>query len=118
MPSPGHVRILCIALDRIIYFAYAGIGNMNNPLLNDTGSNPDHVRGGPGWIHTEKFTIEAKAPGTPDRTVMMGPMLRALLEERFQLKTHRETEEAPMYALTVAKGGMKIKPIGPNGCTT
>src|SRR5205823_7743005 len=63
-------------------------------------------------------TIEATAEGTPDRTVMMGPMLRALLEERFQLKLHREFEEVPMYALTVAKRGLKIQPLAPGGCTS
>jgi uncharacterized protein (TIGR03435 family) len=43
-------------------------------------------------------------------------MLQALLEERFHLKTHRETEEAPIYALTVAKGGLKLKPMEKGGC--
>src|SRR5262249_31712954 len=45
-------------------------------------------------------------------------MLRALLEERFKLKTHRELEDVPMYTMTVAKGGLKIKPIGEKGCTS
>jgi uncharacterized protein (TIGR03435 family) len=115
-PSPGRVVIECIPLRRIIFFAYAGIGNMSNPLQNTNPNQPDLIRGGPGWLETDRWTIEAKAEGAPDRTVMMGPMLRALLEERFHLKTHRDTKDAPMFALTVAKGGMKIKPIGPDGC--
>jgi len=115
-PSPGRVVIECIPLRRIIFFAYAGIGNLNNPLLNTNPNEPDLIRGGPGWLETDKWTIEAKAEGTPDRAVMMGAMLRALLEDRFHLKTHRGTEDAPMFALTVAKGGLKIKPIGPDGC--
>jgi uncharacterized protein (TIGR03435 family) len=115
-PSPGRVVIECIPLRRIIFFAYAGIGDLNNPLLNTNPNQPDLIRGGPGWLETDKWTIEAKAEGTPDRTVLMGAMLRALLEERFHLKTHRGTEEAPMFALAVAKGGMKIKPIGRDGC--
>jgi uncharacterized protein (TIGR03435 family) len=69
-------------------------------------------------MRTDKFTIEATAEGTPDRTVMMGPMLRALLEDRFQLKLHRELEDGPLYALTVAKGGLKMQPIGEDGCTS
>src|SRR5262249_2725169 len=32
--TPGRVVIQCRPLDRIIYFAYAGIGTMDNPLLN------------------------------------------------------------------------------------
>jgi uncharacterized protein (TIGR03435 family) len=117
MPSPGRIRIDCIPLDRIIYFAYAGIGNMEHPLLNSHPADPDHIRGGPGWMHAEKYTIEAKADGAATRETMMGPMLRTLLAERFHLQTHRGTEEAPMYALTVAKGGLKINPIAGDGCT-
>jgi uncharacterized protein (TIGR03435 family) len=76
-----------------------------------------HIRGGPSWMRSDRFTIEATAPGVDDRMVMMGPMLRALLEGRFKLRTHREIEEAPIYALKVAPGGLKIKPIGRDGCT-
>ena len=112
------MTIQCIALDRIIYFAYAGIGSMDHPLLNDHPANPDHVRGGPGWVHADKFTIEGKADGTAERAVLMGPMLRALLEDRFKLKTHREKEEVPMYALTIAKSGLKMQPLGEGGCTS
>jgi uncharacterized protein (TIGR03435 family) len=35
-------------------------------------------------------------------------MMRTLLEERFQLKVHREQKEFPIYALEIAKGGLKI----------
>ena len=44
-------------------------------------------------------------------------MLQALLEDRFQLKTHREIEEVPMYALNVAKSGLKMNPREDGGCT-
>jgi uncharacterized protein (TIGR03435 family) len=36
-------------------------------------------------------------------------MLVALIEDRFQLKIHRETKEMPVYALVVAKNGTKLK---------
>src|SRR5262249_61326734 len=36
------------------------------------------------------------------------PMVRMLIEERFQLKVHRENKEMPVYNLTVAKGGPKL----------
>jgi uncharacterized protein (TIGR03435 family) len=42
---------------------------------------------------------------------MMGPMLQALLEDRFQLKTHREARELPVYTLTVAKSGLKVQAL-------
>src|SRR5438093_839270 len=92
--SPGRVSIQCLTVQRIIFFAYAGIGNMNNQLRNYSPSDSTLVRGGPGWVRSDKFTIEATAEGAPDRAVMMGPMLRALLEDRFHLKIHREVEEA------------------------
>jgi uncharacterized protein (TIGR03435 family) len=38
-------------------------------------------------------------------------MLRALLEDRFKLKTHRETKEIPAYWLLVAKGGPKLRDV-------
>ena len=47
---------------------------------------------------------------------MMHEMLQSLLEDRFQLKMHRDTEQIPMYALTVAKGGLKIKPAKEGEC--
>jgi uncharacterized protein (TIGR03435 family) len=37
-------------------------------------------------------------------------MVRALLEDRFQLKWHRETRELAVYNLVVAKGGLKMRP--------
>jgi uncharacterized protein (TIGR03435 family) len=116
--TPGRANLDCITLERMIFFAYAGIGSMDRPLLNSHPADPAHVRGGPGWVRSEMFSIAAKAEGVSDREVMMGPMLRALLEERFQLKTHREMEEVPMYAMVVAKGGLKIQPIEPAGCTS
>jgi uncharacterized protein (TIGR03435 family) len=43
-------------------------------------------------------------------------MLRSLIERRFQLRTHIETEQVPAFALTVAKGGLKIKPMQEGEC--
>ena len=40
-------------------------------------------------------------------------MLLPLLEDRFNLKYHHETRELPMYALVVAKGGLKMKASAP-----
>ena len=72
--------------------------------------NPRTISGGPGWIETQCFTIEAVTPGDvrPTRLDQM-QMLRALLVERFGLKFHREEKEFAIYALSVAKGGPKLK---------
>jgi uncharacterized protein (TIGR03435 family) len=66
------------------------------------------LSGGPGWVNTDRFNIEAKAAGEPSRREMRA-MLRSLLEERFRLKVRRETREGNVYELVVAKGGPKLK---------
>jgi len=74
------------------------------------------IEGGPAWIHSELFEIEARAEGNPNEEMMQGPMLQALLEDRFQLKIHRETREVPVYSLTVAQGGSKLTPFQEGSC--
>ena len=44
-------------------------------------------------------------------------MLQALLEERFKLAVHREVKEGPLYELTVAKSGLKMKQTKQGSCT-
>jgi len=63
---------------------------------------------GPTWMATQRFDIVAKMPegSTKDDAPAM---LQALLEDRFKLKAHRNTEEHPVLALVVAKGGPKMK---------
>jgi uncharacterized protein (TIGR03435 family) len=41
-------------------------------------------------------------------------MLQALLADRFALKVHHETKDLPIYELTVAKGGCKMKQTAPD----
>jgi len=36
-------------------------------------------------------------------------MQQALLEDRIKLKVHHETRELPIFALVVAKGGLKMQ---------
>ena len=71
------------------------------------GVTDRQLSGGPDWINTETFDMDAKAeqPATVDELHLM---LRTLLEERFQLKVHRETKEQAVYALVVDKGGPKM----------
>lgn len=67
---------------------------------------------GPEWTENVRFDVTAKYPENTkpaDRPVM----LRTLLEERFKLATHGEQKELPGYALVVAKGGLKLKPVEP-----
>jgi uncharacterized protein (TIGR03435 family) len=72
--------------------------------------NPRTISGGPSWIDSSHYDIEAVTPGDkrPDHDEQMS-MLRSLLSERFKLTFHREQKEFSIYALEVAKGGPKLK---------
>ena len=75
------------------------------------------IEGGPGWVASERYTINAKAEDNANAYVMQGPLLQTLLENRFKLKIHRETREIPIYELVVAKGGPKLKPFREGICS-
>jgi len=71
-----------------------------------------HQIAGPDWLATERYDIQGKVPAGVEPNQMrtkMREMMQVLLEDRFQLKFHKETRELPVYALTVAKGGSKLK---------
>lgn len=63
---------------------------------------------GPDWMLTDRFDISAKLPEGAGRA-QVPDMLRSLLEDRFQIKSHRATKEFPVYGLVVGKGGSKMK---------
>jgi uncharacterized protein (TIGR03435 family) len=67
---------------------------------------PFQIVGGPTWLYSERYDIEAKAAGNPDSDQSRA-MLQSLLAERFHLVLHRETRELPMYALVTAKKGAR-----------
>ena len=56
------------------------------------------VDGGPDWITTDTFDIDAMAEGNPP-LAKMREMLRTLLEARFQLRVHRETRQVDGFML-------------------
>jgi uncharacterized protein (TIGR03435 family) len=104
--SPERLQPGCTTVERLIQQAYGVFANGHgNPLSSVT------VAGGPAWIRSGFYKIEAKAAGRPSHATMNGPMLQALLEDRFKLKIHRETREVPVYTLTVAKGGPRLQPF-------
>lgn len=74
------------------------------------------ILGGPAWVYSDTYDINAVAPGNAGEEVMEGPMLQALLEDRFQLKIHRQNKDVPLYALTVLKGGPRLTPSRPGSC--
>jgi uncharacterized protein (TIGR03435 family) len=112
-PSPGRLRTNCQTVAGLINTAYVRFesGQRNGPR-----NVP--LSGGPAWItsSSERYEINATAEGTPSPEVMQGPMLQALLEDRFKLKIHRETRNIPVYAMTVAKGGPKLQASATGSC--
>jgi uncharacterized protein (TIGR03435 family) len=70
------------------------------------------IVGGPSWIETDGWDITAQAEGIQGRLTreQLSPRLRAMLEDRFQLKTHRETKQLPGYSLAADDHGPKLQP--------
>ncbi len=78
-----------------------------------------HLEGLPKWAQEESYAVAAKpAEGFPllppaENREQVRRMLRAMLEDRFHLKVHRETREEPVLNLEVEKGGLKIREVDP-----
>jgi uncharacterized protein (TIGR03435 family) len=64
---------------------------------------------GPDWMSNTRFDIVAKLPAGSTKADAQ-KMLQSLLEDRFKLVTHRTTDEHPVLAIVVGKGGAKLKP--------
>ena len=97
-------------------YPYADTGRLR--LVNHTanqmirqafGVRDYQVTGGPGWLDTVRFDIEAKALGPATRSGLMS-MLRSLLEDAFKLKTRMDSREGAVLHLVLAKPGQ----LGPN----
>jgi bla regulator protein BlaR1 len=79
------------------------------------------ITGGPAWINSDRYIIDATArdnPTTEEWLETTGLMLQALLRDRFKVKMQRETQELPVYDLTLAKGGLKLAQSAERSCTT
>jgi uncharacterized protein (TIGR03435 family) len=90
---PGQVNYTDIQLSSLIVEAY--------------GVRHDQVSG-PGWPYVQRFDITAKIPDGATKE-QFKLMLQNLLAERFNLQLHHESRILPVYALTVAKNGPKLK---------
>jgi uncharacterized protein (TIGR03435 family) len=105
--TPGRLSVTCLPVKFLIQAAYADSPDASVP-----------ISGGPAWIESDLYDIEAKAENNPSREAMSGPMLQALLEERFKLRIHRESKEVPVYDLTVGKSGPKLQAFKEGSCVT
>ncbi len=101
-----------ITLRAIIRIAYGMVPGKEGRLV-----------GGPSWLDSERYDITAKMDSSvadelkrlkPDeRKLAQERMLQSLLADRVKLAIHRETKELPVYALTIAKNGPKLKESKP-----
>ena len=81
------------------------------------------ISGGPSWIKSEMYTIDAKESDSlaeemqklpfDKRLEIGGLLVQSLLADRFKLKVHRETRMLPVYALVVAKNGPRLHEAKP-----
>ncbi len=87
---------------------------------------PDYeVSGGPNWIDSDRYDIDAKLEDSQvaelqklsdlDRILQVRRMVQGLLADRFKLVVNNTTETRPVYALVIAKGGLKMNETTP--CT-
>jgi uncharacterized protein (TIGR03435 family) len=103
-PAESHFRTVNLALRDLIQFAY--------------GLPDSQILGGPAWLGSVMFDIDAKSDPVVDAELHALPteqarhekqlMVQALLADRFELKVHQETRQLPVYALVVTKDGPKF----------
>ncbi len=93
--SPGRFELTATTLGGFIRRAY--------------GVRVDQLTGGPSWMETDLWSVFAEADGKPNEA-QMNLMLQAALADRFQLRVHRETREANVYALVAAQGQTRLAP--------
>jgi uncharacterized protein (TIGR03435 family) len=119
-----------------VYFLIAlAYGLDEGPFPCGIAKDAGFLTGGPGWIQSENFDIEARIPdgppalitepslrrGTPVPITARRPgprlrsMVRTMLEDRFKLKLWRDLQEMPASVLSVAPGGPKVAPYKDGG---
>jgi uncharacterized protein (TIGR03435 family) len=87
-----------------------------------TGTD-DETFGVPGWAKNARYSIEAKVADADVAKWRNLPRneqrkaLRSLLEQRFALKDHIKKKAVWVFALTVAKGGVRMKQAEPSAKT-
>jgi bla regulator protein BlaR1 len=96
---------------------------LQNLLKLAYGVQESQISGGPAWIATAMFNIEAKLDDStvaelkklsPEQQKMeRDQMLQNLLAEQFKVALHRESRLLPAQVLVIAKNGHKIQPAKP-----
>jgi uncharacterized protein (TIGR03435 family) len=77
------------------------------------GVHDSQIVGGPAWIDTDRWDVNAKAEGYPQAAAFRDVarlMVRPLLADRFKLSFRREPRELPVYAIVVARANGQLGP--------
>ncbi len=83
------------------------------------GTDDNRISGAPHWTDSETFDINAVTAGHAEVTTpqQFQQLILSLLQDRFQLKFHREQKEVPVYWLELdkpGKSGPALKPSSPD----
>ena len=70
----------------------------------------DQIEGAPSWLVDEHFDVVARASSPFSATNPWQDMLRTLLEQRFQLRAHRQPKEVAGFGLVLARGDGRLGP--------
>ncbi len=98
--DPRRFAVSGTTLHTLITWAY-GTGKMNYAECR-TMSALNLVSGGPAWIRSDLWDVQAVIP--EGEAAQLQRMLQAFLSEHFNLVMRRETKEVPAYTLTAEKG--------------
>jgi uncharacterized protein (TIGR03435 family) len=93
-------------------FVLGGI-SLAGLIMRAYGLQVDRQLDGPEWTHSVFFDIDAKMPEGAAKE-QIPRMLQTLLADRLKLAVHQESRIMPVYQLTVAKGGLKVKEVDPS----
>jgi uncharacterized protein (TIGR03435 family) len=87
------------------------------------GVDLPQIIGGPSWVRTEFYDIEAKADSSVEdelrrmsgdqARILKQHMLQALLADRFKLQVRHDTRELQIYNLVISKKGTKLEESKP-----
>jgi uncharacterized protein (TIGR03435 family) len=114
--SPDRLSIECVSVVSLVRMAY--LQYVHDPRMPPLSPRllRQAIPGSPAWISSERYAINAKSATPQSSDTLHGPMLQAILEQRFGLKIHREAKELPVYALSVGKGSAKLHAAQEGGC--
>jgi uncharacterized protein (TIGR03435 family) len=89
--------------------------SLKNVMEEAFGITEARIEGGPKWVESERFDIEAKMDeataaqiqklGRKEREAAEMKVFQQLLAQRFKLAFHWESHEMPVYALVTTKKG-------------